>query len=192
MRYVSGVGLGSPIVAVPAAGAAIGALIALVQNALDDDWSEGTVFRSHAQEIHSAMLAMQCLLGGSTTAIVDTYGNTICPGRTEPACKLSSGLLVEWRSLRDGFSSFWADTTSTWSFGATNAEALRLKDYARKFYAFYLKISKVCKAQGALLPSAPGLPETQIEKPAPAWLKWTVAGIIAVSVAFTIRSLARS
>jgi len=176
-----------------ATAAAIGGLIALVQNALDDDWADSEVFNSHARAIHSAMLAMQCLFGGAQTQspLVDTMGNVICKGGTKPVCKLSGATLVEWRALRDGFATFWSAVTSSWtSFGPTNAQALRLKGYAREFHAFYMKVSPTCSKQGVVLPGIP--PFLQEEQPpptedAPKWLKWTIVGVGAVSLAMIVR-----
>ncbi len=195
-RYLN-VGLGvAPAIPVvlgtAAAAAAIGGLLGLIQNAMDDAWADTSVFRSHAREIHSAMLAIQCMLGGAEQPLNDSLGNQICPGGTAPGCRLSSGQLVEWRSLRDGFAAFWADTTQTWSMRPTNAEAARLKAYAREFYAFYLRISKVCRAQGAQLPSAPALPDASKPVPAPAWLKWTIGGVAIVSLAIIVRAVTRA
>lgn len=173
------------IVGTAATATAIGGLIAMVQNALDDDWADSNVFASHARGIHSAMLAIQCLIGGAekNKPIVDTLGNEICPGGTARVCNLPQSLLVEWRSLRDGFSQFWADASSAY-FGPSNAEALRLKGYAREFHAFYSKIAAVCGRQGVRLPAVPPLPQDEPPKEAPSWLKWTVAGVALVSVAY--------
>lgn len=176
------------IVGTAAAATAIGGLMALIQNALDDDWADATVFQSHAREIHSAMLAIQCIVGGSEPGkpIVDTLGNEICKGGMPRACNLSQSLLLEWRALRDGFSVFWAETADSY-FGPSNAQALRLKGYAREFHAFYVKIATLCKKQGAELPGAPGLPEQEPPAEAPPWLKWTVVGVGIVSVAYVAR-----
>jgi hypothetical protein len=174
------------VIGTAAVATAIGGLLAMVQNALDDDWADATVFTSHARAIHSAMLAIQCIVGGSNpgSPIVDTLGNEICKGGTARACNLPSHLLTQWRTLRDGFSVFWADAA-----GGTpsNAEALRLKGYAREFYAFYASIVGVCGKQGVRLPAAPELPNQEPPAEAPAWLKWTVVGVGIVSVAYIAR-----
>jgi hypothetical protein len=178
-----------PVIAGTAAAAtAIGGLLAMVQNALDDDWADSTVFASHARGIHSAMLAIQCIVGGADPGkpLVDTLGNEICKGGTVRACALSASNLTEWRALRDGFAKFWSDTADS-MFGPTNAQALRLKGYAREFHTFYVKIASVCNKQGVRLPAVPALPQQEPEKPAPAWLKWTVVGVGIVSAAFVAR-----
>lgn len=154
-----------PIIAagVAAAGAAIGGLLGLVQNSLDDDWAETTVFESHAREIHSAMIGIQCIVGGAQLGapLQDSTGNVICPGGTQPTCRLTTAQLGEWRTLRDGFGNFWADVAS--GFGdPTNAEAQRLKDYAISFYNFYAKIVKSCSKQGTDLPVPPAPPKPPV------------------------------
>src|SRR5262249_54058700 len=118
-----------PIVvgATVAAGAAIGGLLGLIQNSLDDDWADSTVFESHARDMHRAMLGIQCIVGGAQVGapLQDLDGNVICPGGQQPSCRLTTAQLGEWRTLRDGFGKFWAQVTS--GFGApTNAEAQRL------------------------------------------------------------------
>ena len=196
VRGIAGLGLAPavlPVVGLGATAAAIGGLIALVQNAMDDDWADSEVFNSHARAIHSAMLAMQCLFGGAQTQspLVDTMGNVICRGGTKPVCKLSGSALIEWRALRDGFATFWNAVTSSWtSFGPTNAQALRLKGYAREFHAFYAKVAPTCAKQGVSLPGIP--PFLQDEQPAPvqeapAWLKWTIGGVAVISTAVIVR-----
>lgn len=176
------------VVGTAAAATAIGGLMAMVQNALDDDWADSTVFASHARSIHSAMLAIQCIIGGSEPGkpIVDTLGNEICKGNTARVCNLSASGLTEWRALRDGFSTFWAQVSDSY-FGPNNAQALRLKDYARQFHAFYLRLVSTCGKQGVRLPAPPALPTQEPVKEAPAWLKWTVAGVAFVSVAYIAR-----
>lgn len=187
--YGLGVAPAIPVIVGGAAAAtAIGGLMAMVQNALDDDWADSTVFTSHARSIHSAMLGIQCLIGGSESnkPIVDTLGNEICKGGTNRVCNLTAAQITEWRSLRDGFSQFWADSAnSTW--GPSNAQALRLKGYAREFHGFYTRIVSTCYKQGVRLPAAPGLPDQEPQKEAPPWLKWTVVGVGIVSVAFIAR-----
>lgn len=176
-----------------AAGAAIGGLAALVQNALADDWSDSEVFTSHARAIHSAMLAMQCLFGGAQkgSPIVDTLGNQICKGGTKPSCTLTGAQLVEWRALRDGFAKFWAGVSDSWtSFGPTNAQARTLKDYASQFNNFYMKVASTCAKQGTQLPGIPPFLQQDAPVPEPStpgWLKWTVVGIGFVSVVFVAR-----
>ncbi len=172
--------------------AAIGGLIALVQNALDDDWADSEVFKSHARAIHSAMLAMQCLFGGAqvNAPLIDTLGNEICKGGTKPVCKLSNAQLIEWRALRDGFGQFWASVSSSWtSLGPTNAQALRLKSYAQEFNAFYTKVASTCGKQGVALPGLPPFLQTekQPDPTTPGWLKWTVAGVGLVATAVIVR-----
>lgn len=176
------------IVGSAAAATAIGGLMAMVQNALDDDWKDTTVFKSHARAIHSAMLAIQCLIGGAepNKPIIDTLGNEICKGGTARVCALTASQITEWRSLRDGFSQFWADSTDSY-FGPSNAQALRLKSYAREFHAFYSKIVGTCNKQGVRLPAAPELPNQEPQSEAPPWLKWTIVGVSIVSVAFIAR-----
>lgn len=188
---LSGLGIAPalPVIAGTAAAAtAIGGLIALVQNALDDDWADSAVFTSHARAIHSAMLAIQCILGGANPdqPLVDTLGNTICKGGTVRVCNLSGSGLTEWRALRDGFSQFWADVSDS-TFGPSNAQALRLKGFAREFHAFYSRIVNTCSKQGVRLPTIPELPQSEPPKEAPAWLKWTVVGVGMVSAAFVVR-----
>lgn len=175
------------IVGTGAAAAAIGGLIALVQNALADDWSDSEVFKSHARAIHSAMLAMQCLFGGSqaNAPLVDTFGNQLCKGGTKPICKLSNAQLIEWRALRDGFSAFWTAVSTQW-LSPSNAQALRLKGYAKEFTAFYNKVASTCAKQGVALPVIPS-PDEEPKAETPGWLKWTVAGVGFVSVAIVVR-----
>lgn len=189
---VGGLGVAPAVVGgTVAAGAAIGGLLALVQNAMSDDWSDREVFSSHARDIHSAMLSIQCLLGGAATGqpLVDTLGQTICPGGTKPVCAVPNGVLSEWRTLRDGFSRFWGEVSDAWG-NPSSAEARRLKEYAQQFYTFYLKIAQYCQQQGISLPP----PVDELRKlPAepdntPGWLKWTVAGVGVVAAVVVVRT----
>src|SRR5574338_351525 len=191
-HQVFGLGV-APAIALPtiAAGGAIGGLIALIQNAMDDDWSDREVFTSHARDIHSAMLAIQCILGGAHTGapLVDTLGHEICPGGTKPVCKIPDATLKEWRVRRDGFSKFWQDTSG---FGnPSNAEARRLKEYAQQFYDFYEKIAGYCRQPGVVVPepSDEFKPTPAPSDTTPGWLKWTVAGVGVLGAVVIVRTL---
>lgn len=187
-------GLGvPPVIALPtiAAGGAIGGLIGLIQNAMDDDWADREVFASHARDIHSAMLAIQCILGGAQTGqpLVDSMGHVICPGGTKPVCKVPDAIIREWRTLRDGFSKFWADS-SGWT-NSSNAEARRLKEYAQQFFSFYEKAAAYCRQQGVDVPAPSDQFKPQPPAPdtTPGWLKWTVAGIGVLGAVVVVRTL---
>lgn len=191
-HQVLGLGV-APVVAVPtiAAGGAIGGLVALIQNAMDDDWADSDVFASHARDIHSAMVSIQCLLGGAQPGqpLKNSLGHEICPGGTKPVCKVSDAMLREWRNLRDGFSTFWSDV-SGWG-NPSNAEARRLKEYAQRFYDFYGKIGQFCQKQGVNLPTIQD-PTDVHEKTmdtTPGWLKWTVAGVGILGAVVVVRTL---
>jgi len=165
----------APLVAgsVIAAGGVIGALSALMAEALQDDWEEEEVFRANTTVIDNAMKYIQCLVGGAHEA----YGcrvtqdeframqeaesgwwwssapkveprDCICPSNTKPLCPLSAGTLVEWRTLRGDWSDFYgrAGSTGTALFGgATPGEAETAKMFARRMEAFYKKLTtQVC------------------------------------------------
>lgn len=187
-------GVVPPIAVATGVGAAMGGLVALVKNALDDDWSDTQVFTSNARAIHTGMLGIQCVIGGATRGapIIDTLGNTVCDGGTGAACKLPASMLTEWRSLRDGFASFWSSVSDKFT-SPNNAEASQLKSYATQFYNFYLRVADTCRRQGIGLPAAPLPPElaARYEAPAPGWLKWSVGGLGVIAVIVAIRTFAR-
>lgn len=155
-----GLGVAPAIAAgVIASGAAIGGLLGLLQNSMDDDWADQEVFKSHARDIHSAMIGIQCLIGGAQTGkpLQAVDGNIICPGGTAPSCVVPVSLTNEWRPLRDGFGKFWAEVSGQWS-APSNAQAERLKDYARSFYRFYQKLAPLCRSQGVDVQEVPAPP----------------------------------
>lgn len=192
----AGLGVAPAVAAgVVASGAAIGALIALIQNALDDDWTDSDVFKNSMQKIHSSMLALQCIVGGAQlgSPIVDTLGNTMCEGGTKPVCVLNDSQLKQWRTLRDSFGSFWADVQSFGSFmGPSSADAANAKQYARDFYAFYQSIQKTCEKQGTVLQDLPKPPVKSSEEPVPAWVKytaWSIGGLAVIAIAVSAKSI---
>jgi hypothetical protein len=189
-RSFRGVGLGvAPLLAAGTigVGGAIGALAAIVQNLTDDDWSDSAVFSSHARQIHAGMLAIQCVLGGCKDEMRDTQGNVICKAGTKPSCTVPDSMLVEWRGLRDGFGTFWADVADKWS--VSNAQASELKNYARRFVDFYNRVAARC--QNVDLPHVtPGEyePPPPVVAEAPPWLKWTVAGLGIFGAVIVVRT----
>jgi len=172
---------------------AIMALAALVQNALDDDWTDKTVFQANMRKIHSSMLAMQCIVGGSQEGqpLVDTLGNEICPGGTKPLCTVSDGKLTQWRTLRDGFSKFWSDVKDSY-FGPSNADAQQAKRFARDFFAFYNDVTAVCQKQGVQLEKMADPVAPPPQNPAPEWVKyaaWGVGAVAIISLAVAAKSI---
>jgi hypothetical protein len=165
-----------------AAAASIAALIALVQNALDDDWSDSTVFTANMKQIHSSMLALQCIVGGAQDGqpLVDMFGNTICPGGTKPTCSLPANLLTQWQTLRDGFGQFWAAVANQLG-GPSNADAQQAKTFAQSFAAFYTSLQSVCGQQGTTLPDLPA-PAPTTQPPVNPTLKYAVWGFGALAV----------
>lgn len=154
--------------------AAIGDLVQTVRGSLSQDWSGRVAFNSRAKELHSAMLAIQCMIGGSKDALKDTLGNEICPANTRAACALPPATIQEWRTLRDGFGAFWRAAVEQGDY--TNAEAQRLKDYATAFHDFYVRIDAACKAQGVVLPNSPSTPQPVVKE------KGLSIGLMAVAV----------
>lgn len=166
--------------AVIAAGGAIGALLGIRSN--EADWSDAVVFTDNMRKLHSAMLGLQCILGGAQAGqpLVDSYGNTICPGGTLPACKISAAQLNQWRTLRDGFGAFWASSQSGFWKTVSTDVGQRGKQYFSDFISFYKSIQPLCAGQGAALPAIP----SQLEPPdsTPGWLKYAAWGLGAVAV----------
>jgi hypothetical protein len=189
-------GLGvAPAVALPIIGitTAISALAAIVQNRLDDDWTDPKVFQTNMQQIHSAMLALQCTLGGAQlgSPLVDTLGNTVCDGGTKPLCNVSSGLLTQWRTLRDSFSKFWADNQN-YMLAISSAVASQAKQYAKDFYAFYGVVQKTCAAQGVRLENLASQPGSAAPSDTPGWIKyasWGAGAFAVIAVAVAAKSI---
>lgn len=182
---LQGINLGvGPLVYVPIAAAtsAITGLSALLQNNLDDNWADAQVFNSAARDIHAAMAAIQCMVGGAQPGapIRSTLGGEICPGGTKPVCRIDGAMLAEWRNLRDGFSQYWREVSSSWNpMSPTDREAKRLKDYALAFHSFYQRLVPVCQAQGAKLDPLP-TPDKPVESDVVKGLRygaWIVGGI---------------
>lgn len=188
----------APVLAVGVVGVtvAISALAALIQNQLDDDWTDTNVFNDHARTIHSAMLAIQCVLGGAHEPLVDMLGNTICEAGTKPSCAVKSATLQAWRSLRDGFSAFWQQATQS-NYGVvsiTEAEAARLKQYGRQFAAFYDALEVECANQVQLPPRPKTVEELEPPVPDkdPPWLsavKWSVVGIAGLTLFAVVKTV---
>lgn len=178
------------VIGTGAAAAAIGGLIALVQNSLQDDWADSDVFKANMRKIHSAMVAFQCVVGGAQAGspLKDSFGNSLCEGGTKPSCALSAGQKAQWDSLRDGFSKFWSDVSSGY-FGPSNADALQAKQFASDFYTFYQSLKATCAKQGTVLPD--------VAKPAAAsnpsdWMKygaWAIGGIAVIALAVSAKSI---
>jgi hypothetical protein len=177
-----GYGLGiAPAVAAPVilGTAAIGGLLGLVQNNLDDNWTDSSVFKVNMRKIHAAMLALQCYVGGaqSGTPLVDTFGEVVCPAGTKPVCQLNSGELTRWRSLRDGFSSFWTGVSQQWT-SITNAQANQAKQFAVEFAQFWQNLQAQCSS----LKSSPLAPLPAPNGQTPDWLKYATWGVGALAV----------
>jgi hypothetical protein len=172
---------------------ALAALAALVANSMEDDWSDSSVFEANMRKIHSAMLTLQCIVGGAQAGadIVDTFGNKICEGGTKAACSLSTGQLSTWRTLRDGFGAFWSDVQSFNAvMGPSDSDAKQAKQFARDFFDFYGSIQKTCQKQGAALTPLPK-PPTEDEK-TPVWMKyaaWGVGGVAVIALAVAAKSI---
>lgn len=190
-----GLGVAPAVVGATVAGtAAIAALVALVQNSMDDDWSAATVFETNMRKIHSAMLTLQCIVGGAQVdkPFVDTFGNKVCEGGTKPACSLSTGQLKSWRTLRDGFGMFWSDVQSFGRFGPSDSEAKQAKQFARDFSTFYNSIKVTCAKQGAALIDLPAPPPKEDPNAGPAWMKyavWGIGGIAIIALAVSAKSI---
>ena len=179
-----GLGVAPAMVATTVGGtAALAALAALVANALNDDWSDDSVFQVNMRKIHSAMLTLQCIVGGAKGAdIVDTFGNKICDTGTKAVCTLSPAHLKTWRTLRDGFGVFWADVQAfARLMGPSNADAKQAKQFARDFFNFYNSIQKTCAKQGTTLIDLPKPPPDK--EPVAGWVKYATWGAVAVAIA---------
>lgn len=209
MRGLGALGV-APAVAgsVIAGGAAIGALMALVQEYLQDDWQEEAVFRTHTTTIRNSMTTIQCLVGGASGqsygCTTPDYGGAdgrddldcICPSGTKPLCPLSPAELKEWRQLRNEWSAFYAkagSTGSSWTGGATEGEAAAAKIFARRMLTFYDKlVNRICPQDAntrSQLPDIAAGGGQALQQPvtappdddAPGWLKWSVVGVVALT-----------
>lgn len=183
--------LGNPLLAAGTAAAAIAGLILLVQNATADDWADKTVFQANMRKIHSAMLALQCIVGGAQPgeALVDSLGSVICPGGTRPVCTLPAGTLAQWRSLRDNFSKFWGETTKFATLYISSAEGQQAKRFAIDFAAFYNSLGSLCAQQGTTLPSIPPPPETPSTTPWLTYAAWGLGALAVIAVANSAKSI---
>jgi len=194
---LNGLGVG-PALAVSVIGVttAISALAAIIQNNLDDDWTDSSVFNANMRTIHAGMLAVQCVVGGAQdgSPLVDTLGHTVCPGGTKPLCTLPPGQLAQWQVLRDGFSKFWADVSSSY-FSPSNADAAQAKQYAQNFYNFYTQVQQTCRTQGVstnVLPNTPAPPKPNDPNEAPGWVKyavWGIGGVAVIALAVAAKSI---
>lgn len=209
MRGLGALGVAPAIAgSVVAGGAAIGALMALVQEYLQDDWQEEAVFRTHTTTIHNSMTTIQCLVGGASG---ESYGCTspayggadgrdaldcICAAGTKPLCPLGPADLREWRLLRNEWSEFYkksGSTGSSWTGGATEGEAAAAKIFARRMLTFYDKlVNSICPQDANTRNQLPDIAagggqalQQPVSDPpdddAPAWLKWSVGGVVALT-----------
>lgn len=165
----------------------LSALTAVVHN-LQDDWAQEAIFRDNVRKLHSAMLGLQCIVGGSSIGqpLVDSYGNTICAGGTKPLCSLPPAQLAKWRTLRESFGKFWSDSTSGLLTTITPAVAERAKLYVSEFSQFYSSIQGICGGQLPRLPDPPPPPE------AAPWIKyatWGLGFVALVAVANATKSI---
>jgi hypothetical protein len=183
--------LGNPLLAAGTAAAAISGLILLVQNATADDWSEKTVFQANMRKIHSAMLALQCIVGGAQVGqpLIDSLGSTICPGGTAPVCTLPAGTLAQWRSLRDNFSKFWGETTKFATLYISSAEGQQAKRFAIDFAAFYNSLGTICRQQGTMLPSIPPPPSEPSTTTWITYAAWGLGAFAVIAVANSAKSI---
>lgn len=188
--------LGNPLLAAGTAAAAISGLILLVQNATADDWADKTVFQANMRKIHSAMLALQCIVGGAQVGqpLIDSLGSVICPGGTRPVCTLPAANLAQWRSLRDNFSKFWGDSSRL--MGApiatlyiSSSEGQQAKRFAIDFTQFYNSLGSLCAAQGTTLPSIPPPPETPSTTPWLTYAAWGLGALAVIAVANSAKSI---
>jgi hypothetical protein len=161
------------------AAAAVGALILLVQSATADDWSDKAVFQANMRKIHSAMLALQCLVGGAQAGqpLVDSLGATVCPGGTKPVCTLPAAKLAQWRSLRDNFAKFWTDSWGWTTVYISSAQAQQAKRFAIDFEQFYRGLQSTCGGALPNIPEPPPTPDTT-----PGWVKYATWGVGLVAV----------
>ena len=189
-------GVAPAVVGATVAGvAALAALAALVANSMDDDWSDSSVFEANMRKVHSAMLSLQCVVGGAQAGspLIDTFGNTICAGGTKVACKLSSAQLNTWRTLREGFGMFWSDVQSFNNLtGPSDADAKQAKQFARDFFSFYSSLKNTCSKQGVQLTQLPSPPPTKDDEPVAAWVKyaaWGIGGVAVIALAVSAKSI---
>lgn len=172
--------LGNPLLGAAAAGA-IATLLAMVVTSSNQDWSSNEVFQANMRKIHSAMLGLQCLIGGAQAGqpITDSSGAVLCAGGTTPVCQLSAGQLAQWRSMRDNFSKFWSETMSSITLFQSTAQAQgqQAKVFAADFANFYKGIQTTCAKQGATLPALPDPPKQPTD-----WAKYAVWGLGFVAV----------
>lgn len=172
------------------AAAAIGAALGISEN--ESDWADKTVFTDNMRKLHSAMLGLQCVLGGAQAGspLVDSYGATICPGGTKPHCTATPIQLARWRTLRDGFGAFWASSTSgSWSTVTPSIMQLG-RQYFSDFKTFYRQVQPSCLMQGAALPELPA--ELATPDSTPTWVKyatWGVGFIAVIALANSAKSI---
>ena len=165
------------------ASAAIGALLAITEN--ESDWADKTVFSNNMRKLHSAMLGMQCVLGGAQAGepLVDSYGTTMCAGGTKPVCTITAPQLAQWRTLRDGFGAFWSSSQSGLWSTVSPAIVQVGRQYFSDFKTFYRSVQPACLMQGTSLPALP--PEIAPPDPdanTPGWVKYATWGLGAVAV----------
>lgn len=203
-----------PVASVLAGGATIGALIALVQEYMEDDWQDEALFRAHTTTIHNSMTTIQCLVGGASGS---SYGcvapgetadgrpefDCICPAGTKPLCPLGPADLRQWRLLREEWSKFYREagsTGSSWTGGATEGEAATAKVFARRMLTFYDKlVNRICPQDATTRSQLPdigaeggGLNEPVSPPPdddAPGWLKWGVVGVVSLTAFMGLKLL---
>lgn len=184
----------------------IGALLGIVAEALEDDWTSAAVFKANTTTIHNGMKVIQCMVGGAEPRKpfgCNAAGSCICPGGTQPICPLTETQKIEWRNLRDEWSAFYGSSGSEGTAvfgGATEGEALAAKQFAERMLNYYQKLeTQICPA-GVDLPVITSQPiqrgaedTTDPEDDgAPPWLMWAVGGVAAVGflvVAVTIKDL---
>lgn len=148
-----------------------------------EDWSDNTVFRDKATQLHSQLLAIQCAVVGSNVDMKDLHGRLVCPAGTKSDCKPSAELLGRWRSFVGNFSAFFNAATGR-TLGPNASDAQGLKSYVDQALKFSREFHAICPKIG----SADIYVQKPVEESAGLPWGWIGAGLGVIAVLALLRT----
>lgn len=184
-RPLSALGLVPPLAAATVLATAVYFLTRWLTDPAED-WSDNTVFRDKAMQLHAQLLAVQCAVVGANVDVRDLNGKIVCPAGTTTLCKPNEVLLGRWRSFLANFSSFFSNAMGR-TLGPNESDAKGLKSYVEQALKFTHEFHTACPKATESVYIEPVPPEAETGSGLP-WGWILGAGLGAVAVLALLRT----